>query len=144
MVWQSLPTSTHPSDPSLRISLSKPSKASNVYNWLQGVNEPLQQRDYLPISSLKCLTHSNTHNWDEELKIAIKTLLKSRYTNWRTKDHSRFYDLWNKSSINVVCFFIFLARELENELDLSLYSMSSKLAVMHILVITSLLFMESG
>ena len=38
------------------------SKASTVYNWLQGVNEPLQQRDYLPISSLKYLTHSNTYN----------------------------------------------------------------------------------
>ena len=38
-------------------------KASNVYNWLQGVNEPLQQRDYLSISSLKCLTHSNTHKF---------------------------------------------------------------------------------
>ena len=28
--------------------------------------------------------------------------------------------------MNVVCFFILLARELENELDLSLYSLSSK------------------
>ena len=37
-------------------------KASNVYNWLQGVNKPLQQSDYLPISSLKCLTHSNSYN----------------------------------------------------------------------------------
>ena len=60
------------------------------------------------------------------MKITIKTLLKSRYTNWRTKDDSRFYDLRNESSMNVVCFFILLARELENELDLGLYSLSSK------------------
>ena len=37
-----------------------------------------------------------------------------------------FDDLQNESSIYVVCFFILLARELENELDLSLYSLSSK------------------
>ena len=60
------------------------------------------------------------------MKITIKSLLKSRYTNWRTKDDSRFYDLRNESSMNVVCFFILLTRELENELDLSLYSLSSK------------------
>ena len=32
VVWQSLPTSTPPSTPNLRISLSKPPKASNAYN----------------------------------------------------------------------------------------------------------------
>ena len=51
----------------------------------QGVNEPLQQRDYLQISSLECLTHLNTHKFDEEMKITTKTLLKSRYSNWRIK-----------------------------------------------------------
>ena len=37
-----------------------------------------------------------------------------------------FYDLRIESSRYLVCFLFMLARELENELDLSLYSLSSK------------------
>ena len=44
----------------------------------------------------------------------------------KNKDDSMFDDLRNESSIYVVCFFILLARELENELDLSLYSLNPK------------------
>ena len=37
-----------------------------------------------------------------------------------------FYDLRIESSRYLVCFLFMLAREIENELDLSLYSLSSK------------------
>ena len=39
-----------------------------------------------------------------------------------------YIDLRNESSIYIVCFLFLLARELENEFDLSLYSLSSKIS----------------
>ena len=59
IVQQSLPTSTPLSTPGLRISLSKPPKTSNAYNWHQCVNEPLQQEIIL---NLLTQVYSNTYN----------------------------------------------------------------------------------
>ena len=92
----------------------------------QGINEPLQQRDYLPISLLKCLTHLNTHKFDEEMKITTKTLLKSRYTSWRIKIIQCIMICKNKSSIYVECFLFLLAIVLKNELAFNLYCLSLK------------------
>ena len=47
VVRQSPPTSTPPSKLSLKISLSKPPKASNAYNWLPRCQWTFTTRDYL-------------------------------------------------------------------------------------------------
>ena len=41
----------------------------------QDVNKPLQPRDYLSISSLKCFSHLCTHKFDEKTMITTKNSL---------------------------------------------------------------------
>ena len=63
VVQQSLPTSTPPSNPSLRISLSSIPRLQKLTIDFQGVNKRLQQRDYLSISSTKCFSYLYTHKF---------------------------------------------------------------------------------
>ena len=144
MVRQSPPTSTPPSDPSSRISLSKPFQGFNDYNWLRGVNKPLQQRDYLPISSLKCLTHSNSYKWNEEMKVTIKLTQWVDIQRWRTMNDSMICVLQVEGSRYHVCFLFLLVGELQNELDWSFYSLSSKTNRYSHSGKSGLPFMESG
>ena len=133
MVRQSPPTSTPPSDPSSRIALSKLFQGFNKYNWLRGVNKPLQWRDYLPISSPKCLTHSSSYKWSEEIKITIKLTQWVDNQRWRTKNDLMICLFTNwRPKISRVLFVLACWRvlesvgELQNELDWSFYSLSSK------------------
>ena len=85
VVRQSTPTSKRPSNPNLRISLSKPSKTSNAYNWLPRcqwtfTTERLSSNLFTQVSHT--LKHSQ-NLWGN--KNYNKKLLKISYTNWRTK-----------------------------------------------------------
>ena len=126
MVRQSPPTSTPPSDPSSKISLSKPFQGFNDYNWLRGVNELLQQEIISPIFSLKCLTHSNSYKWIEEMKDTMKLTQWVDIQRWRTMNDSMICVLQIEGSRYHVCFLFLLVGELQNELDWSFYSLSSK------------------
>lgn len=92
MVWQSPPTSTPQSDPSLRIPLSKPFHGFKDYNWLRGVNKPLQQRDY-PSNLFTQVSHT--------LKLLQLRWINEGYNE--THSMSRYSKMKNKKRFNV-CF----------------------------------------
>ena len=62
------------------------SKASNVYNWLQGVNEPLQQEIISPISSpqvFPTLVHSQIDKrWKLQHKLSLRVDMQLIAQQW--------------------------------------------------------------
>ena len=126
VVRQSSPTSTPPSNPNLKISLSKPPKVSNAYNWLPRCQWIFTTKRLSP-NLFTQVSHTFKHSqiwWGNENY--NKNSLKEYIYKLKNKDDLMNNDLRNESSINVVCLLFLLARELENESDLSLYSLSLK------------------
>ena len=124
VVRLSPPTSTPPSSPGLRISLSKSPKVQVLYNWLPKCQWTFTIKRLSPQSlHPKCFSHLYTHNlmrnenYNKQLSFRVDIQM---ITQWR-------FNLWwfAKWRLNICCVHLFMpAKITKNELDLSLYCLN--------------------
>ena len=121
VVRQSPPTSTPPSTPGLRISLSKPFQGFKRLQLTSRCQWTFTTRDYLSNLFTPSVSHTCTLTiwWEMKIttmKLSLRVDIQIEEQRWFTK-----------LKLNICCVHLFLlAKITKNELVLSLYSLSSK------------------
>ena len=126
VVRQSPPTSTPPSTPGLRISLSKPFQGFKRLQLTSRCQWTFTTRDYLSNLFTPSVSHTCTLTIWWEMKIT--TMKLSLRVDIQIEEQRWFNKWWfTKLKLNICCVHLFLlAKITKNELVMSLYSLSSK------------------
>ena len=126
VVRQSPPTSTPPSTPGLRISLSEPFQGFKCLQLTSRCQWTFTTRDYLSNLFTSSVFHTCTLTIWWEMKIT--TMKLSLRVDIQIEEQRWFNKWWvTKLKLNICCVHLFmLAWVTKNELVLSLYSLNSK------------------
>ena len=126
VVRQSSPTSTPPSTPGLRISLSEPFQCFKRLQLTSRCQWTFTTRDYISNLFTPSVSHTCTLTiWWEMINTTINLSLR---VDIQIEEQRWFKEWWfTKLKLNICCVLLFLLAFVpKNELALSLYSLNSK------------------